>query len=113
MLHEFVSAHRQEILSLCLSELRSAHPSGSDEDVIGDIPDFLNEVIDALKACSEGAGIRISDPAPRPRPRMELSARIRVSIFPELFMILAWSASRSAALRSRTMNGLLHESSRF
>src|SRR4051812_46396883 len=48
MLHDFIYAHRSEILEVCLSELKSQHPDRLDGDLISGIPEFLDEVITQL-----------------------------------------------------------------
>src|SRR3954464_149926 len=59
MLHEFMTARRDEILGRCLAELRNQYPNYSDEDLIGELPTFFNQVIAALV---DDAVVAVDDP---------------------------------------------------
>src|SRR2546421_4643623 len=49
MLHEFMTARRDEILGRCLADLRNQYPNYTDEDLIGELPSFFDQVIVALR----------------------------------------------------------------
>ncbi len=61
MLHDFISAHRTEILDFCLQDLKNRYPGRDDEELISEIPCFVDEVIDALRADHSSQEINATD----------------------------------------------------
>src|SRR4051794_23740799 len=49
LLHEFLSAHRAELLNLCVDKLRESAPGRSDAELLGNLPAFLDDLIQAMR----------------------------------------------------------------
>jgi len=59
-MHEFMATNREEILSGALHSLKATYPDRSSHELFGDVPQFLDEMIDALRRTDAGEPVSCS-----------------------------------------------------